>query len=817
MDPVRQRDIRLESHQLARRAFLLGNKRAFALSLPAAPGPTATQMHPHKWFGAYLYGRKFLEGQVVRLGASGQTLSHRQQIALNVGLTSARREYLVDGIPIAETYFVPDSLQAIACELDGDVNLCVEPEFDMRLCRALNPNTSTYTSEPIDNGVIVSNDLPAGRYDDASETFFPDPSNSESVRLYAAVQIVGESVELEAVPDGRRSRRVLFRKDAQRHRFLTHSASAEASDHAPLWERSTTQLYVPVRIHLRGHGVVLYGFGSSRQEALEQMSGLRDNLLAYQAQKSVASDETVEHATFECGDRRVDTAYVHVLSRLMDSLVARQAKAEDTALEKPSTMILAGNQYFHDSWKRDENIALGFMLALGFYDLARDVIADTWQLQDPVTGRLPQRIRAGESPPYHSSDGTLWALWRLYGYWRCTGDDVLLADKLPLVEAFFRISLSRTIHGMLPSGRTNSQDYLWETWMDTPHTPRDGFPVEIQMLWIACLRVFRPLLGSSNPELQSEMGRAEAEAWQTLQCFNIRGVPADSLDETGEARDLITPNPYFCFGVGLDLGAKMERSMRDLGRRQLAGSQGIATLARGDWGRVFSPEFLADRRNVRGGRMRSAGKFNYHRGVEWNWLAQFFVRAELKYGDPDAAWRRYLRGQVNAALDSGGIGGISELFDLSGTRGPEFQAWSMSGLLEALHAFGGVTVDVPDRHITVEPQLPAEWKGVRMRKWYGRIPFDVRYAVEDGRHELTIDFPWGEVPDASVSAGFLLPARDAVEGLDVALDGVPQSPVWWVERIAGTGRVWVRFRIPASHAVRVNLEARKLSRARRSA
>jgi len=72
---------------------------------------------------------------------------------------------------------------------------------------------------------------------------------------------------------------------------------------------------------------------------------------------------------------------------------------------------------------------------------------------------------------------------------------------------------------------------------------------------------------------------------------------------------------------------------------------------------VFPPEFLGDRRHVRGRRMRSVGKFNYHRGVERNWLSRFFVEAELKYGEPDVAFRTYLRSQVGACLAEGGIGG----------------------------------------------------------------------------------------------------------------------------------------------------------------
>lgn len=374
-----------------------------------------------------------------------------------------------------------------------------------------------------------------------------------------------------------------------------------------------------------------------------------------------------------------------------------------------------------------------------------------------------------------------------------------------MVRLFFQRSLDRLVGGLLPSGRTHHPDYLWETWMDTPHTPRDGFPVEIQMLWIACLRVFRTVVQAAAPDLEVAMARAESAAWQALQRFNVRGMPADSLDERGVVRDLITPNPFFCFGIGLDLGAEVERAMRDVGRRQLAGHQGIITLAPQDWDRVFSPEFLGNRRAVRGRRMRSVGKYNYHRGVEWNWLSQFFVQAELKYGEPDVAFRKYLRAQVDAALDRAGIGGISELFDLSGTRGPEFQAWSMAGFLEALHAFAGVRIDVPDRRIRLEPQVPDAWPRLQVRKWYGSVPFDIHYAGDDSTRTLRVEFPWGVAPEAEIEVAMPLPAKRTVDFLGVRLDGAAQYLPWRTDPIPGTDRVRVSFTVPAHARVDVTL------------
>jgi glycogen debranching enzyme len=801
-------DLQLGRRELRGRTFLLGNKSAFSLSLPAACGNSDPLLHSHKWFGAYLYGRKFLEGQFVR--ASGRPLSRRNQTGFSMGLVTARREYEVDGIACAEEYFVPDGVQGFACTIWGEHAFTVEPEFDLRLFHVLNSNCDGHEVEVSERGALVSAPLPQGRYDDATESFLPDGSSTGGDRLYAAVEVAGDTAGCELLPTRHHSRRKVFRRDRRRRDLITELAGD--ADHAPLWKESSSRVFAPVRLHLDHGGTILYGFGASREEALQQVEDLRENFAHLVEKKANRAAVILEHARLETGSRAVDTAYAQVLTRLMDALVARNATAEDTVLDGRATMILAGNQYFHDSWKRDENIALGFLLSLGFYGLARQVIRDTWQLQDPVTGRLPQRIRAGEAPPYHSSDGTLWALLRLHQYWRYTGDRSLLDQKLPMVELFFQRSLDRLVGGLLPSGRTQQEDYLWETWMDTPHTPRDGFPVEIQMLWIAVLQRFRPLLADTDPALSYRMEDAEKQARQALTRFNVRGIPTDSLDADGVARDLITPNAYFCFGLGLDLDPEVERSMRDMGRRQLAGRQGIVTLAPDDWNRVFTPEFLADRRNVRGRRMRSVGKFNYHRGVEWNWLSRFFVEAELKYAEVDPAYRTYLRSQVEAVLRRGGVGGISELYDLSGTRGPDFQAWSMSNFLEAIHAFAGVRIDVPDRRIDFEPQLPSEWDHLSARKWYGEVPLNMQYERRGREHRLDVTFPLGTKPDAELSAAFVLSPRVQPERLELTLDGVPHVAVGAIEPIPGTDRVRFRVRFPAGTRVQLVLRTRRAAR-----
>jgi hypothetical protein len=206
--------------------------------------------------------------------------------------------------------------------------------------------------------------------------------------------------------------------------------------------------------------------------------------------------------------------------------------------------------------------------------------------------------------------------------------------------------------------------------------------------------------------------------------------------------------------------------------------------------------------------MRSAGKINYHRGLEWNWLTRFFVEAELKYGEADAAYRTYLRKQVRAVLDTGGVGGISELYDLSGARGPEFQTWSMAGFLESLHSFLGVRVDVPEQCISIAPQLPRLWPHLMARKWYGDIPFDLCFGRSSQGLVLTIDFP-GIVPaGATLDVALVVPRGGRVRRQGMTANGAPLAQRARVEPLPGTDRLRIRAEVEAREHVEILLPLR---------
>jgi hypothetical protein len=70
---------------------------------------------------------------------------------------------------------------------------------------------------------------------------------------------------------------------------------------------------------------------------------------------------------------------------------------------------------------------------------------------------------------------------------------------------------------------------------------------------------------------------------------------------------------------------------------------------------------------------------------------------------------------------------LSELHDVRGQLGADFQAWSMAGFIESLHLFAGVAVDALRETVRIRPSLPREWTFVRCRSRVAGSCFDVEY------------------------------------------------------------------------------------------
>ncbi|GAC1627401.1 MAG: hypothetical protein NVS4B2_07570 [Chloroflexota bacterium] len=794
-------DICIDGDNAAGHTYLLGNRAGFVLYLPAARNRRDRTSHAIKWFGASSFGRAFFEGFQLWVEYDGQQieLSRLNQTAFVMGLDAATHVYRVGDREIRERYFVPDGLQGFVMTVETDLPVIVKPEFDMRFYQSFNTDFSEYRSHVTSRGLAVSN-----RVHDAG-------SMHETLDFFGLAGAVHPSARVEMLPVEQHLVTKTYLKDERREKMIerVYQETQERSpDEAPIWDQYSTRVFAPALFHFSGPAGFACAFGDTPDEAEDGFDRLQANVPALREAKRHVIEELLESADFRTGNAHVDLAYAHVVTRFNDALVARDATLHVAPQHRGHYYaIFAGDKYFMDAWKRDENISLDALLITNDFATARQILDNTWQFQDDRTGRLPHIIRAGEPLVYYSSDGTLWALHRLFEYTKRSGDRTLLQDKIPMVEHFFDASMNFVQRGLLPSGGIIDKSYLWETWEDTPYTPRDGYPVEIELLWLTVLSDFLPFVRDGNPSLADRMEAALQEGQASFHLFEHAGYLVDSLSYDWKQRRILTPNGHVAFGLGYPLSSDLARSMVTLAREQLAGHRGVRSLAPRDWPAVFPAAFLADPRNVHGKDMTSVGIFNYHRGIEWEWLNPFFVAGELRCGNAEHAVTSYVKGQVREAVSEVGIGGLSELHDWHGQVGADFQAWSMAGFIEAVHRFAGVEVDALKREISVRPCPPLEWPHLRCRSRVGNTRFTIEYARPSALiHELAIHLLDPIPPGHTLHVGLPLP-RSARFRVAICNGTRLPADAWEYEDPCGAeSNVWACTSLPIEGAVVLRAE-----------
>jgi len=249
---------------------------------------------------------------------------------------------------------------------------------------------------------------------------------------------------------------------------------------------------------------------------------------------------------------------------------------------------------------------------------------------------------------------------------------------------------------------------LWSpahfTWMDTRYpmgTPREGYPVEIQALWIRLLRLLARLCAPSDGEpWAATAGRAEA----SLEAFWLedRGWFADVLlAGAGVAArealpaDHLRPNQLFLVSLGLVAGDRARRAVAACARHLLVpgGLRSLAPLPVSVPLPIRSPSggLLNDPERPYQGRYEgdedTRRKPAYHNGTAWVWQLPLLCEAlDLAWdGEPAArATARAWLGSVVPLLDSGCLGQLPELLDGDAPhtpRGCDAQAWSVSEAL----------------------------------------------------------------------------------------------------------------------------------------
>jgi glycosidase len=387
--------------------------------------------------------------------------------------------------------------------------------------------------------------------------------------------------------------------------------------------------------------------------------------------------------------------------------------------------VIAGYPWFLD-WGRDTLICARGLLAAGLRDEVRQILVTFGRFAE--NGTLPNAIYGDNASNRDTSDAPLW-----FGV-VCEDCAETLAEEFRVQGSRFKVAefystpvdaSGRTLADVLRSiaagylrGTPNgirvdtASGLVWSpshfTWMDTNYpagTPREGYPIEIQALWIRLLRQLDRLGVAPEGEAWSALAaRAEAsltelfwledQGWFADVLLAKPGVPArDAVRD-----EALRSNCLFSISLDLVSGERARRTV-DAALRHLVVPGALRSLAPLP---VTPPlpihgangQLLNDPANPYWGRYEgdedTRRKPAYHNGTAWTWTFPVFCEALARAHDlaPEAvaAARAYL-GSAGDLLNTGCLGHLPEIVDGDAPhtqRGCDAQAW---GATEALRVW----------------------------------------------------------------------------------------------------------------------------------
>jgi len=245
------------------------------------------------------------------------------------------------------------------------------------------------------------------------------------------------------------------------------------------------------------------------------------------------------------------------------------------------------------------------------------------------------------------------------------------------------------------------------TWMDTNYpagTPREGYPVEIQALWIRLLRLPEKISAAGDQKKWRDLADRATASFEKLFWLEDKGWFADVLlagprviARDATASDALRSNCLFAVSLGLITGERAQRCVAAAEKylvipgalRSLAPLPVAVPLAIYRDGHLLNnppepywPRYEGDEDTRR--------KPAYHNGTAWTWTFPTFCEALAAAWDFSpaavAAAQSYL-GSAEALLPAGCLGQLPEILDGDAPhtpRGCDAQAW---GATEALRVW----------------------------------------------------------------------------------------------------------------------------------
>ena len=382
--------------------------------------------------------------------------------------------------------------------------------------------------------------------------------------------------------------------------------------------------------------------------------------------------------------------------------------------------VIAGYPWFLD-WGRDSLICARGLLAAGMRDDVQQLLLTFARFEKD--GTLPNTIHGNDVSNRDTSDAPLWfavVCEEFVAASDSTAEGTLFYDA-PVDEK------GRTIRDVLASIAENymrgtengirmdpDSALIWSpshfTWMDTNYpagTPREGYPVEIQALWIRLLRLLANISARSKQEKWRQLANHAAASMEELFWMENKGWFADVLlagpgqpARGAVVSDALRSNCLFLVSLGLVTGERARRCVA-AAQNQLVVPGALRSLAPLP---VSTPlPIYRDRHLLNNpiepywaryeGEEDTRRKPAYHNGTAWTWTFPTFCEALARAWDFSpaavAAAKSFL-GSTERILNEGCLEQIPEILngDAPHTqRGCDAQAW---GVTEALRVWKGL-------------------------------------------------------------------------------------------------------------------------------
>ena len=419
-----------------------------------------------------------------------------------------------------------------------------------------------------------------------------------------------------------------------------------------------------------------------------------EDLRKFEIERSALNELAMARAGMEAGD-----AFGRQLTLAIQAFVVKRGAGKT---------VIAGYPWFLD-WGRDSLICARGLLSAGMREEVRQLLVTFGRFVEK--GTLPNSIHGEDASNRDTSDAPLWygmvceEVAELEGaeFYDVPVDEGkrTIADVLREIATGYRDGTANGIRMDPSSGLIWSPSHF--TWMDTNYpagTPREGYPVEIQALWIRLLKQLGRL-GLPGENWTGLAQRAEA-SFVNLYWLEDRGYLADLLiakphQSAAEAVVDTALRSNYLFAISLDI-VRGERAQRALEAaiRHLIVPGALRSLAPlpvspplpvyGQGGDLLNnPEIPYFGRYE--GDEDTRRKPAYHNGTAWTWTFPVFCEALAKAWafDPAAvaAAKAYLL-SLDRLLVEGCLGQLPEIVDGDaphGQRGCDAQAWSATEAL----------------------------------------------------------------------------------------------------------------------------------------